>query len=365
VHKTTIGGSLSIIVAQRNKGAKRLERTVIQHESYLQQYILEHPDTLPLQELKEDLKLLILAREFPTTSGPIDALGVDADGDVYLIETKLYKNPDKRLVLAQILDYGAALWRAYEEPEAFLERIDELLSIRQQATLAARVTEFYALEGSALTDFMEGLKRSVSAGRFHFVVLMDRLDDRLKDLISFINANSKFLILGVGLDFYQHGELDILIPTIFGAETKKSSATTGGSGRRKWDSGAFFADAEARLEPNAVAALRRLWQWSETQADEVSWGSGARTGSFSAKFAKIDPRSVFSVYSSGELSLNFKWLNSSDTTIDWARRLGEELRKSDLLPLPNNFMEKYVYVPVDKWMHKVTGFTELMERSLS
>jgi len=49
-----------------------------------------------MHELKEDIKFFIAAREFPTNSSPIDALGFDKDGDKNLIETKLFKNADKR-----------------------------------------------------------------------------------------------------------------------------------------------------------------------------------------------------------------------------------------------------------------------------
>jgi hypothetical protein len=130
---------MSIIVVRPGLPAHRVERTVIQHESYLQQYIDAHPDTLPFDQLKPDAKLLVLLREFPTVSVPVDAFAVDGDGDVYLIETKLYKNPDKRPVLAQVLDYGAAVWRTYRDPEPFVERIDELLTARAQRTLADQV----------------------------------------------------------------------------------------------------------------------------------------------------------------------------------------------------------------------------------
>ncbi|MBM3710463.1 MAG: hypothetical protein FJW61_08605 [Actinobacteria bacterium] len=49
-----------------------------------------------MHELKENIKFFIAAREFPTNSGLIDALGIDNDGDIYLIEIKLFKNADKR-----------------------------------------------------------------------------------------------------------------------------------------------------------------------------------------------------------------------------------------------------------------------------
>ena len=65
-------------------------------EDNLQQYIYDNPESIPLYEIKEDIRLLILAREFATKSGPIDAIGTDKDGEIYLVETKFYKNPKNR-----------------------------------------------------------------------------------------------------------------------------------------------------------------------------------------------------------------------------------------------------------------------------
>src|SRR3989338_6877041 len=103
---------MAIIISEGGKNAKRVDKSSFEREDYLQGYIYENPDSIPLYEIKENIRLLILAREFPTDSGPIDAIGVDRDGEIYLIETKLYKNADKRLVVAQVLDYGASLWRS-------------------------------------------------------------------------------------------------------------------------------------------------------------------------------------------------------------------------------------------------------------
>jgi hypothetical protein len=76
---------------------------------------------LPLDQLKDNLRLLVLAREFITASGLIDALGVDADGEIYVIEAKLNRNADRRRIIAQALDYGAALWA---NPEDLIVRMD-------------------------------------------------------------------------------------------------------------------------------------------------------------------------------------------------------------------------------------------------
>jgi len=183
---------MSIIISKEGRNAQKLVRTVIEKEDYLQQYIYNNPDCIPLDELKDDLRLLVLTREFDTPSGPIDALGVDADGEIYIIETKLYKNPDKRKVIAQMLDYGAAVWSA---PKSIVERANE-------TDWRTRLLEFLENDESAVAAHLEALEQNAIAGRFRFVVLMDRLDDRLKTLISFVNEHSAFKVLGVELDFY-------------------------------------------------------------------------------------------------------------------------------------------------------------------
>jgi hypothetical protein len=356
---------MSIIVVRPGMSAHRIERTVIQHESYLQQYIDEHPDTLPFDQLKPDAKILVLLREFPTVSGPVDAFAVDADGDVYLIETKLYKNPDKRLVLAQVLDYGAAIWRTYRDPEQFVERIDELLTARAQRTLADRVQTFYGFSGSTLTQFLSNLTQNVIEGRFRFVVLMDQVDERLKDLIAYVNANSAFEILGVALDFYDDGDIHILIPTLHGAEAKRQAVTSSSSGRRRWDEPAFFADAGTRLTPEQLAAVRRLHEWAAEHADEVRYGTGTQTGSFNAVFTRIHVRAVFTVNSNGALTLNFKWLTSTPDAEAWAERFEAELRRIQWLPIPADFKGKFVSFGVAEWTPQVGEFIDVVARLTS
>src|SRR5690606_25361488 len=126
-----------------------------QLEDNLQEYIYNNPESIPLYDIKEDVRLLILAREFSTKSGPIDALGVDKDGEIYLIETKLYKNTDKRTVVAQVLDYGASLWSNYRDFTNFVEQISLHTQRDLNTTLTQRISEFFNIseeEAGALLD---------------------------------------------------------------------------------------------------------------------------------------------------------------------------------------------------------------------
>jgi|SRR2546423_794848 len=214
---------MSIIISRKGKNARKTERTNIEHEKYLQGYICENPESLPLDEIEENIRLLILAREFPTGRGRIDALGIDEDGHIYVIETKLYKNQDKRVVLAQVLDYGASLWRTYEDSESFIEKLERAIGKTSNEPLNERIRKFYQTDIETVTEILQNVRQNLREGDFRFVVLMDRLEDSLRDLLVFVNQNSRFTIYGVEMEFYKFEDYEILIPKLYGAEMKKST----------------------------------------------------------------------------------------------------------------------------------------------
>jgi hypothetical protein len=62
---------MTIIVSKNGSNAKIVKPTGFDEERSLQEYIHENPESIPIHELRDDKKLLILKREFPTNSGPI------------------------------------------------------------------------------------------------------------------------------------------------------------------------------------------------------------------------------------------------------------------------------------------------------
>lgn len=212
---------MPIIVSQNGKNATKLDKLSFGLENKLQAYIYDNPESIPLYDIKDDIQLLILAREFGTNSGPIDAVGIDRDGELYLVETKLYKNPDKRTVVAQVLDYGASLWKSQSDFDDFLLQLNGHVQKQFGQSVGDKVKDFYGLDDEALQIVFERMKYNLNEGNFKFVVLMDNLHDQLKDLILYMNQNSKFDIYGVELEYYQHDSFEIMIPRLFGAEVKK------------------------------------------------------------------------------------------------------------------------------------------------
>jgi len=212
---------MSLIITEDGKKSQKIDRTPFGLEDSLQEYIHDNPEAIPLYDIKEDIRLLVLVREFPTESGFIDALGIDETGEIYLIETKLYKNQDKRQVVAQVLDYGASLWKTFNSFDDFLITLNKYSKDKSDISIREKIQDFFEISESQVQDILERMRYNLDEGNLKFVILMDNLDDRLKDLIIYLNQNSKFDIYGVELEYYKHKKFEIMIPKLYGAQVKK------------------------------------------------------------------------------------------------------------------------------------------------
>ena len=250
---------MSIIVSHNNKNAKRLDKTEFGLEQDIQQYIYDNPDAIPIYEIDNDIRLFVAAREFQTASGPIDDLAFDQNGNIYVIETKLFRNPDKRAVVAQALDYGASLWRHSANFDAFIEQLNRHTIKQFNKNFREAFSDFFGIEDT--TEAFANISDNLNSGNIKFVILMDRLHNQLKDLIIYINQNSHFDIYAVEVEYYKHEDFEIMIPKLYGAEVRKDVVSRR-SGNRVYtgaDKQAFLDDIRnhsERLSETAMITLK-------------------------------------------------------------------------------------------------------------
>jgi hypothetical protein len=105
------------------------------------------------------------------------------------------------------------------------------------------------------------MTRNVTDGRFRFVVLMDAIGQKLKDLLNFINQNSEFSIYGVEVDYYKHDGYEIVIPNLHGAEVRKVVASSGVRNqwtREKFDAACDDKDVPPKRRERTRALLKLL-----------------------------------------------------------------------------------------------------------
>jgi hypothetical protein len=212
-----------IFSKQGQPGSRVVNKSDFESERSVQEYMHEHPEAIPVYDVQKDKRLFVAAREFPTNSGPIDALAVDGDGDIYIVETKLYANADKRRVVAQALDYGASLWKHFTDPDRFISQLDHEVRLKWNISFSEKVQEFFQLDEAHVEIMCDAVRQNLTDGNLKFVVLMDSIDERLKDLITYVNQKSQFDIYGVELEYYKYEDYEIVIPKVYGSQVKKDA----------------------------------------------------------------------------------------------------------------------------------------------
>ncbi len=305
---------MPIVIRKNKERAKVVSESNFSKENAMQKYLIDNPEIVPIYDIEEDARLFVAAREFSTTSGPIDALGFDERGNIYVIETKLFRNPDKRTVLAQAMDYGAALWKNHSNSELFLNQLDEYANKHFERDFKDKFCEFFDIDDADTS--IENIKTNLEDGSIKFVVLMDKLEPRLKDLIGYINQNSKFDVYAVELDFYKHEEFEIIIPKLYGAEVRKEvKIKTNSSGRRfRWNDQSFRTKI-SELPNDKKRAVLSIYDWARMTSDKVRYGSGSVRGSVNPRYLKFNKSSFFTLYSDGDITINFGYIESDESKI--------------------------------------------------
>jgi hypothetical protein len=119
------------------------------------------------------------------------------------------------------------------------------------------------------------MRANLSKGNFKFVVLMDKLEDRLKDLITYVNQNSQFDIYAVQVELYRHEDYEIVIPKIYGAEVKKDVSVSGSRRLWNWD---LFKRRLGESGEEEVTAAQQIIDWAGNNNIAIDWSSSQRGG---------------------------------------------------------------------------------------
>lgn len=98
---------------------------------------------------------------------------------------------------------------------------------------------------------------------------------------------------------------------------------------------------------------------------DISWGSGAINGSFGIKSQTICPRSLLTINSNGNMSLNFGWINGSEIAEKSRDRLAELMREKACIKVQVDFMKKYLTYPIAEWAPHAAEVVEVLKQLLS
>jgi len=341
-----------LIFVQREGGKlEPLNETGFPKEADLQQFFFEHPEALPLMEIKAGVRFVILGKEIATLSGSVDLLMVDNDGELYIVETKLFRNPDKREVLAQVLDYGAAIWDEYaDQPQDFVDYLGKRLGGLES------LVSLLAQEFDDPDSVLEGIKKCIASGNFRFVVLMDAVPAELRRLVQFVNSMSRFVVYAVEVKHYLWENLHIYVQNVYGPTSRPPIAPP----RTRWDEEKFFQDLAERTDPQVVEAVKKVLAFCRDHGANIHWGTGKDSGSLIPKFSfkEIGPRAPFFIRSNGYLVVQFGLSLGAYSTL-WKTLLLQCL--SEILPfrqlrISTEGIKQFPELPPEVWVPSVDEF---------
>ena len=247
------------------------------------QELLERYPTLMLAASEfDERQIWTIGYEVGTAAGAVDLLMLDSSGEVWIIETKLRKNPEvKKQVVGQVLGYAScvAAWSVDKLEAVALEYLNSRGGMQVESLVEHLATDV------GLEQAEKIVLRSVEKlhqGDLTSVVVVDELPSTLRRLVEFVNDHASFDLLAMQVEVIEHQGTRFVIPVVTGTSTKRVSPT-----------GRTEASYEEMVE-SAGDAFREVSQRLDGLASQRSWRPVQQPRSL--KYVTSDGIFVFRLY---------------------------------------------------------------------
>jgi len=316
-----------------------------ENESDLQQFLVKNPDLIPVDILGEGRKPIAVS--IPEAglpgSGHTDLIGLDEDGNIIIVETKLASNAEiKRKVIGQILEYGAYLWqKPYEE-------FDAMVQARRGRNLVQLIEEVEKEEDDwSSEEFMAAVSANLRDGNFALFIVVDEINEELRRIIDFLNTKTleAFNLYALELKYFKAAAGEIVLPQVYGVSQERSS--TRRLGLPLWENSSFRQSLETNVtDAKERAAFMELYEFLLANADQQKWGRGKDAGRVGFRMrhprAKDGYVTLFRLKSDGGMKMGFGRI-VRELPMREADEAGKQLLKSIGLAAVQKWYEE-VYV---------------------
>ena len=173
------------------RSSTKLVRAADLNERWLQEVIHRHPSCLPMDQIEPGIGHLIpVCLELPLRVGSVDNLLLTPEGNLVIVEVKLWRNPEaRRQVVAQALDYATALFDLdYSELEQAVMRAD-FDGGEKPERLYDLVDGANALPEQA---FVDRVNRNLREGRIVILIVGDGIRTGAEALVTGLQAHANF-----------------------------------------------------------------------------------------------------------------------------------------------------------------------------
>jgi hypothetical protein len=369
----------NIYVANESGMTEEMERIRVKDETRELQDILGHNyDLLAGDQIdpEDPCRWMLIKREMPVPDPStgnnrwsIDFLFVDHNAMPTFVECKRFNDTrSRREVVGQMLEY-AANGQFYWSKE----------TLRGHAEASAKVSK-YSFEETfrnlhsgidSVESFFSQVLENLKEGQLRIVFFLEEAPNELKSLVDFMNkqmVSSEILL--VEARQYKLNATKVVVPTLFGfteqARQLKLNKTVEPRESKQWDWEKFKTDAQQKgLDDSAINAMKTLHDACESLSADISWGRGKETGSFSPKWSHICKGSILSVFSDGNLSLNFQSIQKSEIAELFRDKLKQLAVERLGFHVPDDYKKRWLNYPISAWGSKVGTLVEILRELLA
>lgn len=179
---------------------RALERVALSHgtddqkysEGWLQRLIFRFPQCLPAVELEPGFgRLTPVGLEMPTPAGFVDNVYVTPEGNLVIVECKLWRNPEaRREVVAQIIDYAHSMarWSYQQLQDAVRKSVDA-----EGNPVGRDLYDFVRdADGTDEAAFIDAVSRNLRLGRLLLLIVGDGIREGAETLVDYLQMHAGF-----------------------------------------------------------------------------------------------------------------------------------------------------------------------------
>jgi len=320
-------------------------------ETPLKKIIIENPELIPLDQINPrfDSQFFPISSELDTDHGALDVIGVDQSGNIYIIETKLYDNPDRRRVTAQVWDYAGGLATLRDDFDDFKVRIHRANQGKlNKGTKLENKTleEIIGNISDSEDELMSTIQSNFKNANYSHIIVLDKIDQKFKENLKHHNEKDKNPMYAITMSkFRPEGSNDeIVISTIYGTESAKENPNW-----KKWlkDGEPEFLrllNIDANLQESQRDVVKKIfYELKEILGGEPNsekcnigyydWG-GADKPRFHSRFYKhtyneieYTTKITFTLYHDGHIRLRYPGYIDTEDEEKFGKTLTHELEK--------------------------------------
>ena len=283
-------------------------------EALLQRDLADFPKLLAGDQMDtaEPRRWSLIAREasVPDKQGgnerwSADHLFVDQDAIPTIVEVKRSEDTRRRREGAgHLLDYvshATLYWEADNLRKTFEETCEAKDVLPEQ-----ELAELLEDDEEAIDDFWKRTEANLRSGKVRLLFVADDIPSELKRIVEFLNEQmSTAEVLAVEVTPYTSGDKTAYVPRLYG-QTEEARQSKEATTRPTHDEDDFLEDVatkerENKLEAGEAAALRDLYQFIQTEADDYDFGGTANV-SVTARWSELGgSEGMFTLNSKGEV----------------------------------------------------------------